>query len=291
MNDMYTRPITHIDRTLFLFAIDCSGSMRETIRFNNISMSKAEAVALVTNYMIDELVERARRHDGVRNYYDIGVIGYSGEGVRSMLPQSGDGEYVVAVDRLVLNTPAVCRTDFDQRLPDGRQTIASFDLHRWIEPLSTGLTPMYEALIEVRDTLRRWCLRPENAASFPPVVFNITDGESSDGSCEELCDMASQIRRTGTSDGETLLINIHLSTDSARGSIIFPSSEEACGEDRYSRLLYDMASTMPAVFDDAIRSSVGGVSLPPYRGMAYNASVAQLLTVLDIGSRSVSNIF
>lgn len=288
---MYTRPITHLDRTLFLFAIDCSGSMRETIRFNGMTMSKAEAVALVTNYMIDELVERARRRDGVRNYYDIGVIGYSGEGVRPMLSQSGEEDCTVAVDRLAAQMPPVCRMDFDQRLPDGSRSAASFDLHRWIEPFSSGLTPMYEALMEVRDTLRRWCLRPENAASFPPVVFNITDGESSDGSCEELCDMAAQIRRTGTVDGDTLLINIHLSTDSERGSIMFPSSEEACGEDRYSHLLYEMASTMPEVFDDAIRSSVGGVSLPPYKGMAYNASVAQLLTVLDIGSRSVNNIF
>lgn len=288
---MYSRPITHTSRTAFLFAIDCSGSMRETIRFNSMPMSKAEAVALVTNYMIDELVERARRHDGVRNYYDIGVIGYSGEGVRSLLPQSGGGDALVAVDRLVEHMPPLCRMDFDQRLPDGRQTIAEFDLHRWIEPVSTGLTPMYEALMEVRDTLRRWCLRQENAASFPPVVFNITDGESSDSTCEDLCDMARQIRRTGTADGATLLINIHLSTDAARSAVIFPSSDEACGEDRYSRLLFDMASTMPAVFDDAIRSSVGGLSLPPYRGMAYNASVAQLLTVLDIGSRSVNNIF
>lgn len=288
---MYNRPITHLDRTAFLFAIDCSGSMRETIRFNNMPMSKAEAVALVTDYMIDELVERARRHDGVRNYYDIGVIGYSGQGVRSLLPQSGDDSPLVAVDRLVELMPPSRRMDFDQSLPDGGRSVVTFDLHRWVEPVSEGLTPMYEALMMVRDELRRWCLRPENAASFPPVVFNITDGESSDSTYEELCDIASQIRRTGTTDGETLLINIHLSTDSSRRSIIFPSGDDACGDDRYSRLLYDMASTMPAVFDDAIRSSVGGVSLPPYRGMAYNASVAQLLTILDIGSRSVNNIF
>lgn len=265
--------------------------MREAIRFNDMPMSKAEAVALVTNYMIDELVERARRYDGVRNYYDIGVIGYWGEGVRSLLPQSGDGDALVAVDRLVEHMPPLCRMDFDQRLPDGRQTVVAFDLHRWIEPVSEGLTPMYEALMTVRDTLRRWCLRSENAASFPPVVFNITDGESSDSTYEDLCDMASQIRRTGTADGATLLINIHLSTDSTRRAVVFPSSDEACGNDRYSRLLYEMASTMPAVFDDAIRPLVGELSLPPYRGMAYNASVAQLLTILDIGSRSVNNIF
>lgn len=288
---MYTRPITHLHRTAFILAIDCSGSMSEMIRLNGMTMSKAAAVALVTNYIVDELVERARRHDGVRNYYDIGVIGYSGRGVRPMLPASESGRPLVAVDELDRHMPPAERADFDQILPGGGTTIVSFDLHRWIEPLSEGLTPMYEALMEVRDMLRDWCRRPENADSFPPVVFNITDGESSDCRPDELLDMAREIRRTGTSDGNTLLMNIHLSTDPMRPSTVFPSTAEMCGEDRYSRLMYEMASTMPSVFDGAIRSTAGVTSLPPYRGMAYNASIAQLLTILDIGSRSVNNIF
>ena len=74
---MYTQSITRTHRTAIILAIDGSGSMAEKIRFRNRQMTKAEAVATITNGMLFELIERARRSDGVRDYYDIAVIGYS----------------------------------------------------------------------------------------------------------------------------------------------------------------------------------------------------------------------
>ena len=84
---MYTQSITRTHRTAIILAIDGSGSMAEKIRFRNRQMTKAEAVATITNDMLFELIERARRSDGVRDYYDIAVIGYSGDDeVYSLLP-------------------------------------------------------------------------------------------------------------------------------------------------------------------------------------------------------------
>ena len=68
---MYTQSITRSRRTAFFLAIDCSGSMAEPIRFRGRPTTKAEAVASVANGLLFELIERARRSDGVRNYYDI----------------------------------------------------------------------------------------------------------------------------------------------------------------------------------------------------------------------------
>ena len=86
---MYTQSITRTHRTAIILAIDGSGSMAEKIRFRNRQMTKAEAVATITNGMLFELIERARRSDGVRDYYDIAVIGYSGDDeVYSLLPGS-----------------------------------------------------------------------------------------------------------------------------------------------------------------------------------------------------------
>jgi len=76
---MYTQSITRNHRTAFILAIDGSGSMAESILFRGRCMTKAEAVATITNDLLFELVERARRSDGVRDYYDIAVIGYSGD--------------------------------------------------------------------------------------------------------------------------------------------------------------------------------------------------------------------
>ncbi len=83
---MYSKPITHLNRGAIVIAVDCSMSMQEHTFLNNISMSKIEAVAVVCNYLIDELLERATRHGEVRNYYDIAVLGYSGDEIQSLLP-------------------------------------------------------------------------------------------------------------------------------------------------------------------------------------------------------------
>lgn len=70
---MYTQSITRRHRTAFLLAIDGSGSMAEEIRFRGRTSTKAEAVAAIANELLFELIERARRSDGVRDYYDIAL--------------------------------------------------------------------------------------------------------------------------------------------------------------------------------------------------------------------------
>jgi hypothetical protein len=65
---MYTQSITRNHRTAFILAIDGSGSMAESILFRGRCMTKAEAVATITNDLLFELVERARRSDGAVTY-------------------------------------------------------------------------------------------------------------------------------------------------------------------------------------------------------------------------------
>ena len=80
-----------------LFRSDGSGSMAEPIRFRGRSATKAEAVAEVADELLFELIERARRDDGVRDYYDIALIGYGGDDrVESLLP---DGAETLTVTR------------------------------------------------------------------------------------------------------------------------------------------------------------------------------------------------
>ena len=282
---MYTQSITRTHRTAFVLAIDGSGSMSEEIRFRGRTATKAEAVAAVTNDLLFELVERARRDDGVRDYYDIAVIGYSGDDeIRSLLPE---GRRMMAVSELAaLETPVRTET-VEHRLPDGTIALREIPSPAWIEPHAAGRTPMYQALAEVRDLVAEWCARSANAESFPPVVFNITDGEATDCDAEELRAVAEQIRSLGTADGNALLINIHIAADESGRSVFFPTEEEAAYPNRYARLLYDCSSPMPALFDAAIREAKGPGALPPFRGMSFNASAAELIAMLNIGSISV----
>ena len=259
--------------------------MSEEIRFRGRTATKAEAMAAVTNDLLFELVERARRDDGVRDYYDIAVIGYSGDDeIRPLLPE---GRRMMAVSELAaLETPVRTET-VEHRLPDGTIALREIPSPAWIEPHAAGRTPMYQALAEVRDLVAEWCARTANAESFPPVVFNITDGEATDCDAEELRAVAEQIRSLGTADGNALLINIHIAADESGRTVFFPTEEEAAYPNRYARLLYDCSSPMPALFDAAIREAKGPGALPPFRGMSFNASAAELIAMLNIGSISV----
>ena len=281
---MYTQSITRTRRTAFLLAIDGSGSMAEETLFRGRRMSKAQAVAAVTNDLLFELIERARRSDGVRDYYDIAVLGYSGDDqVRSLL---ADGE-LIPVSELAARRPEIRTEAVELRLPDGSISLREIPTPVWIAPRAEGQTPMCEALRRIRDLAAAWTARPENAASFPPVVFNITDGEATDCDEEELRAVCDQIKSLRTADGNVLIINIHITAEESPRPVFFPEAGEAALPNRYAALLYDCSSPMPEVFDEAIRAAKGPGALPPFRGMSYNASAAELVAMLNIGSISV----
>ena len=265
----YTQSITRRHRTAFVLAIDQSGSMVEELEFRGRRTSKAAAVAEVANSLLSELLLRATREGEVRDYYDIAVVGYSGEGVHSLLSADETFVPVSALRNAVRNTR---RVSVERRLPDGQPAFNEVTVSEWIAPAASGQTPMYEALLYVHDLVEAWCRRPEHRESFPPLVFNITDGEASDSDEEALAQIAGRILAAG---------------DAAKGRIFLTDGETAYNN-RYARLLYDISSPMPPLFDDAIRSLRGDEARGPFRGMCYNASITELLSVLNVGSISVN---
>lgn len=282
---MYTQSITRSHRTAFILLIDGSGSMAEEILYHGRRMTKAEAVASITNGMLFELVERARRNDGVRDYYDIAVLSYSGnDEVYSLLP---DGREMIPVAELAAREMPTRREVIEYRMPDGTPALREIPAPAWIAPEAAGQTPMYQALDRAREIAEAWCRNPDHAGSFPPTVFNITDGEATDCDEEELRHICQQLRAVRTCDGNVLLVNIHIAPGDARQAVFFPTEEEASYPNRYARLLYECSSPMPEVFNEAIREAKGPGALPPFRGMSFNASPEQLIAMLNIGSISV----
>ncbi|WP_418982034.1 VWA domain-containing protein [Alistipes sp.] len=282
---MYTQSITRNHRTAFVLLIDASGSMAEPILFRGRTATKAEAVARIANDLLFELIERARRSDGVRDYYDLAVMAYSGDDeVYSLLP---DNRELIGVAELAAREMPVRRELVEHRLPDGGTALREVPVPAWIEPHAAGQTPMCEALRRARDLVAAWCAHPAHAQSFPPVVFNITDGEATDCDEEELRAVAGQIKAIRTGDGNVLLVNIHIAAGDAPHSVFFPTEAEAAYPNRYASLLYDCSSPMPALFDESIREAKGPGAVPPFRGMSYNASAAELVVMLNIGSISV----
>ncbi len=172
-------------------------------------------------------------------------------------------------------------------LPDGSQSLHRIKQPEWITPNAAGETPMYALLCRVHDLVKEWCSDPRNRESFPPVVFHITDGEASDSTPDDLREICRAIREEGTNDGKTLLLNCHLSSNMLDPGILFPSGIEELNESCYARLLYDCSSELPELFEQEICNRKGNTKRGPFRGMSYNCSPLELITLLNIGSISL----
>ncbi len=264
---------------------DRSGSMAEEVTFRSERTTKAAAVASIINMFIDELINRSRREEGVRDYFDIAVLEYSGDGVVPLLGADG----FVPVSELVRRDVRTHKYNLVRTLPNGNQIVSATTQRCWIEPKAYGSTAMGAALTEAGRLVRKWCAAPENRGSFPPVVINITDGEASDADHDVLCDCAENIKDTATADGNVLLFNIHLApaADGTITEICFPCGTGELPAHRYARLLFDMSSEIPESYNGIV-ASVKPDSTPPFRAMAYNCPLDELFSMLAIGSVSIS---
>lgn len=95
----YNAEISRTNPTCFLFLIDQSGSMSEPIGGQSGSR-KADGVADALNKLLQNLIIKSCKSEGVRDYFHIGVIGY-GTGVSPVL---GGGRAVVPISEIA-NSP------------------------------------------------------------------------------------------------------------------------------------------------------------------------------------------
>jgi uncharacterized protein YegL len=265
----YTGEISRDHPTCFLFVIDQSGSMDEKMG----SRSKADFVADVLNKTLATLVANCTKADGVRSYFDIGVIAYGGNGVISGLsgdliqPISKIWERPLRVEERTKKSDDGAGGIIDQRI--------KFPV--WFDPTSSGGTPMCAALTKAAEAVVEWC--DAHPASYPPTILHITDGQSTDGNPEQIADGICQI---STQDGTCLLFNLHVTTSEGR-EVLFPSSEQGLA-DEYSRMLFRMSSELPS----HLSRFASGKDYPVgdgARGFIFNGNPQCIVDFFEIGTR------
>lgn len=281
---MYRAPITRLNKAAFVILIDRSGSMAEEVTFEGRLCTKAEATVEAVNTLLEEIINRSYRDRFIGDYFDVAIIGYGGEGVESLL---GSGfKPITFVDSMYIpsRTKIVRHT-----LPSGRRCDTVVETRQWLEPQASGQTPMGKAFAKAYRMVASWCRKHPN--SFPPIVINITDGEATDVRAEKIRALAEQIKSTSTNDGGTLLMNIHLASqhDSEFRPLRFPAEGSQLPINRHSRLLYDISSTLPPIYNSSIEPSHN--EEPPFRAICYNAPIDDILGLLVIGSLSINQLF
>ena len=270
----YSAEISRDNPTCILFVIDQSGSMDEKMA---TSKSKATFVADVLNKTIYTLVTNCTKSDGVRNYFDIGVIGYGGDGVGQGIGGKLSSQIINPITD-VANSPL--RVEDRTQLQDngaGGVLERRIKFPVWFDPTSSGGTPMCGGLTKAAEAIVAWADAHPN--SYPPTILHVTDGASTDGDPETI---ASALKQISTHDGECLVFNIHVSTEQGE-TIQFPSSDSAL-PDTYAKLLFRMSSVLPLhvsklAIDKGYKLNEGA------RGFMFNADPKDIANFFDIGTR------
>src|SRR5438105_1779603 len=112
----YTAQISRANPSCFLFLIDQSGSMSDPFGAGDGNQKKSDGVADAINRMLQNLVIKCARDEGIRDFFHVGVIGYGAQ-VGPAFSGSLAGRPLVPISE-VGNSPA----RVDQRakkVPDG----------------------------------------------------------------------------------------------------------------------------------------------------------------------------
>lgn len=278
--------ISRLHPACLLFLIDQSASMEDPFGGDSgaggsgagegAAGSKAQSVADAINRLLSTLVIRATKAEGVRHYFDIGVIGYGKrvgpafEGILANRP-------LVSVEDVYANPARV--EERTRKVPDGAGGLVEeqFKLPVWLDAVAVNGTPMCAALRLAAAVLEPWVR--DHPASFPPIVINLTDGESTDGDPSQ---PAEELRRLATDDGNVLVLNCHLS--SKRGpTLAFPDEETSLPDD-FARRLFGMSSVLPEGLL-GVAQREGFAAGEQARGFVFNGDLVDVIRFLDIGTR------
>jgi hypothetical protein len=273
----YSSQITRNKPTAILFVIDQSASMLDPMASSGVQ--KAQFVADVLNKTLYNLVVACTKQDGVRNYFEVGVIGYGGTSIGNAF--SGPLSHTTLNSLSAIYGAPLRVEDRYKKVPDGAGGLVevSTKFPVWYEAHGNGNTPMCQALRRAAEVIAPWC--DANMDSFPPTVIHVTDGESTDS--EDPLELARNFRELGTSDGKVLLMNLHVSS-APSAAMTFPSSEVGLVND-FARRLFNMSSTLPAPMV-SYAHSLGLTNLTSEsRAFCFNAEAQEIIEFFDIGSK------
>lgn len=273
----YNAEISRRNPGLFIFLIDQSRSMSH--KLGGTLRSKAQEAADAINRQIYELIYRCTKSDGVRDYFDIGIIGYGAvsNSAESLL-QDAD---LVPISRLA-ETPL--RMEKRKEIitdPDGNDVESEFEFPVWFEPVANSNTPMVQGLTLAKEWIDDWIA--EHPDSYPPVVINLSDGAATDG---DPLDIAKEILNMSTSDGNVLMWNCHLSEVKDSKPLTFPADPSVLpSNDKFALQLFEMSSALPEGFLNLAKERSLEVESGS-RGYVFNAGLDELMELLDIGTRA-----
>ena len=273
----YKAEISRDNPSCFLFLIDQSKSMEDKLSIGDDTQKMANGVADSINRWLQELSIKCAKSEGVRDYYNVGVIGY-GKTVGPSFVGPLEGRELIPISEIADNPARV--DERTKKIPDGAGGLVeqSTRIPVWFDPVANGGTPMCQAAGEAKRILESWIA--EHPDSFPPIVINITDGASTDGNPTEHLQTLMDL---STSDGNVMLFNIHLSGNRNAKPVSFSDSPDNL-PDGYSKMLFQTASPLTPTMRGLAKEH-GFDTSEDSRCFVLNADMVLLVQAIDIGTR------
>jgi hypothetical protein len=261
---MYSKQVGSNSPGLFVILVDQSESMRD----DYVGKKKAEFAALAVNRTIYEILESCMSGEEIKDRCHIAVIGY---GART--------EIIVGGRPSEIKDPPHGFETLKRKVSDGAGGLVEVEQNFpiWVRATYENGTPMTEAFALAAELIQAWI--SENPTNFPPVVFNITDGQPNPPQ-EAAKAEAQRVASFRTTDGNVLVYNCHIGTGTPE--LTLPASGASLGEPG-AQLLYDMSSVVPQELFPLARNA----GLSPEagsRGFCMNATPETFIKLLSFGS-------
>lgn len=235
-------------RGQLIFLIDQSGST--SIQWGSKGKIQDE-VARMVNAIIFELVKKGDTlEEKYKCRYDIACLGY-GSNVESAFAGTLSHSDIVSSQEI-----------FDSQMSE--VVLSSSDM---------GGTNMKEAFDKAKQLIEDWIPIDNHMDCFPPMVFNITDGEYTGSDPEPVVD---EIKQLSTHDGNVLVWNIHVSADDADREDMLLADDSSLS-DSTAKKLFSMSSVLP-------KSKVNFMEYDGKRAFGYNLSPQSFFKLLSVGT-------
>lgn len=265
----YTKSLSSSNPGCFIFLLDQSSSMDD--RWENTS--KKDKVADIINNFLLEMVLTCTQGESVKDRSYVSVIGY-GAKVGSAYLGNLAGKFNVKISEIDNNVSRLESRMVKQEDGAGGIIESKVEFPIWIDAVANGSTPMLEAFDMAKDIVSSWV--KEHPDSYPPIVVNITDGEYNE-SPEKV---VKEIRSLATSDGNTLIFNVHIGNGT---NSTFCPNTDANLLNSYSKELFSFSSELPESMI-AAASERGSSLASGSRGFVFNVDPVGLISFLTFAS-------
>lgn len=237
---MYNNSFTRHNPGLLIFLVDQSGSMENTLLDKNYNL--AQMVSDAINSILNMLLYKNCYGEEIRRTSFVCIIGYGSDWDNAEILLA---EWIDNINKPLVQVRDLLNTDLKKKWNNDAYWM---EIYRKAD--NGGMTPMASAFSLAKDVTAAWIEEHNGLQDPAPCIINITDGYPSDDEFE-LISAANDIMKIGVPDGNSIIFNIHVSTDSNISKYEFPIDATLCSDELY-RMLYELSSTITSDLADGI---------------------------------------